>query len=89
MLIRIDNQPFLIHSTDAPNLTEAQRDLLKILCAVGSLSGNSTIRSQVLMELLGLKRTEALECRLKNLRKHGVIQSRESIVSNLEDLLTA
>jgi hypothetical protein len=88
MLIRIDNEPFIIQSIDAPDLTEAQRDLLRILCAVGSLSGESTVRSQVLMELLGLKVREAYEHRLKNLIKKGVIQSREATVTNLEALLT-
>jgi hypothetical protein len=87
MLIRIDNEPYLIHATDAPGLTEAQRDLLRILCAIGSLSNASNVRSQVLMELLGLERREAYEYRLKNLRKQGIIQSRETLISNLEALV--
>ena len=89
MLIRIDNEPFLIQAIDAPDLTEAQRDLLKILCAVVSLSEQSTIRSQVLMEVLGLKRREAYEFRLKNLIKKGLIQSREAMITNLESLIAA
>ncbi len=87
MLIRIDNEPFIIQAIDAPDLTDAQRDLLKILCAVGSLSEQSTIRSQVLMEVLGLERREAYEFRLKNLIKKGLIQSREAMITNLESMI--
>jgi hypothetical protein len=82
-----ENEPYTIKSSDSPDLSDAQRDLLKLLCSIASLSNTSNVRSVVLMELLGLKRREAYEFRLKNLAQKGCIQSRESLVANLEALV--
>ena len=88
MLIRIDDKSYTIKCTDAPNITEAQRDLLKLLCAISSLSNAFNVRGELLAELMGLKVKAAYESRLSHLVEKGCIELRESPIENLESLVT-
>ena len=72
--IRIDNQPFAL-TDSSRHLSIAQKALMGILKAIAQArpEGDAGISSQTLMGILGLKRPEPYEFRLKNIIKGGYL----------------
>jgi hypothetical protein len=89
MKIEIDGTLYLLMPTQIP-LTEARAALYRLLYAIAAAhpEGIATVRSEVLMELLQLKRLEAYESRLNNLLRDGYLLRKNSVKDHLEHLIS-
>ncbi len=89
MKIEIDGTLYLLIPATIP-LTKARESLYRLLYAIAAANpdGIAPVRSEVLMELLQLKRIEAYECRLNNLLRDGYLLRKNSVKDHLEHLIS-